>query len=254
MKVRKLLIIVPVLLCCFVHLQAQVTLSTTSHQVERGDIFAVDVKAKGFAGLISMQYTIKWDSTVLRLLSIGDYKLEYLDDDKFGAFSDALTFAWIDQSTMGINMDDDATLYTIQFEAITDAGSTIFEFTDSPTAIEIVDSNSELVELIGEGGTIQVGEMTSVEQLATYGMHLHQNDPNPFRNETSIKLDVNDAFEGEFAVFDQSGKKIYSDYKTFTSGTHVIKLQSDLFPAAGVYYYQLLTENITRTKRMLFVR
>lgn len=253
MKVRKLLIL-PLLLCFFLHTQAQVTLSTSSHQVERGDIFSVDVNATGFDGLISMQYSIKWDSTVLRLISVGDYELEYLDENKFGAFANALTFAWIDQSTMGISMDDDSKLYCMRFEAIATQGNTTFEFTNSPTAIEVVNSNSEIVDFEAEGGTVQVGEMTGIEQLEAYGMYLHQNDPNPFRNHTSVMLEVNDAFEGEFAVFDQSGKKIYSDYKTFSSGTHSIKLQSDLFPAPGVYYYQLLTEHFTRTKRMLFVR
>lgn len=253
MKVRKLLI-VPVLLCCLLSAHAQITLSASSHQVERGDIFLVDVKATGFDNLISMQYTVRWDSTVLRLISVGDYSLEYLDDDKFGAFSDALTFAWIDQSTMGVSVEDETTIYTIRFEAIAQQGLTDLDFTGTPTAIEAVNSNGEIVEFIAESGMVQVGEMTSVEHLEAYGMYLHQNDPNPFSDQTTVNIEVSDALTGEFAVFDQTGKKIYTEYRTFNRGTSNIDLDRDLFPAPGVYYYQLQTEDFVRTKRMIFVR
>ncbi|MEM9990591.1 MAG: T9SS type A sorting domain-containing protein [Bacteroidota bacterium] len=250
---RKLLIL-PIFLCYLLSAQAQITLSTSSHQVERGDIFLVDVKAAGLNDLISMQYTVKWDSTLLRLISVGDYSLEYLDDDKFGAFSNALTLAWIDQTTTGISVEDGTTLYTIRFEAIADEGKTNLEFASAPTAIEAVNNAGELLEFNSDAGIVQIGEMTSVEALAQYGMYMHQNDPNPFRDYTNINIEANDALSGEFAILDQTGKKIYSVYKHLSRGNNLIRLEREIFPAPGIYYYQLQTADFTRTNRMIFLR
>ncbi|MFC2117929.1 T9SS type A sorting domain-containing protein [Bacteroidota bacterium] len=80
---------------------------------------------------------------------------------------------------------------------------------------------------------------------------LNQNYPNPFTSNTEISYEITSSSDISLEIFDITGKKVMSvDEGYKTAGTYIIKLNADDLNA-GVYYYKLIGDNYTSTKKMI---
>ncbi|MEP7145712.1 MAG: T9SS type A sorting domain-containing protein [bacterium] len=97
-----------------------------------------------------------------------------------------------------------------------------------------------------------VGISTDIEIPAYY--ELSQNYPNPFNPTTSINYSLLNQSNVSISVFDAMGKLI----TTMNNGLQTPGSHSVIFNAAnlssGVYYYKLVTDNFTDTKKMLLIK
>lgn len=100
--------------------------------LEIGADSCFDVTFGNFEDIISIQFGLRWDFTVLRLNSIEnlntDLNLNALNVVQAGPGQ--INMVWIDNSTMGIDRPDDEILFTMCFTAIGEVGTfTGFELT-----------------------------------------------------------------------------------------------------------------------------
>lgn len=121
----------------------------------------VSVTARDFNGIVSMQYSMKWDKEVLKFRRVDGFNLPGLGANNFGTqLADKegiLTYSWFDANIKGISRPDGAELYTVCFEVIGEAGSkSTIQFTDVPTVKEISNSSSQFLALDGTPGTVEV--------------------------------------------------------------------------------------------------
>jgi hypothetical protein len=102
------------------------------------------------------------------------------------------------------------------------------------------------------GDTVLVGIEKSTPRELSYG--LSQNYPNPFNPTTIIKYAVPRSAEVQIKVYDVLGTKIktlLNEHKQ--AGTYEVEFDAKNLPS-GVYFYRLISENYSETKKMLLLR
>ncbi len=122
------------------------TITASDETAASGTELCVDVSVELFDCVVSAQYSMHFDPTVLEYNTINNFGLPDMNlGGNFGtqnAGSGTLTFSWIDPSTNGVTVPDGTVIYTVCFTAIGSAGQTSpFSFNGNPTIIEITDCN-----------------------------------------------------------------------------------------------------------------
>jgi hypothetical protein len=101
------------------------------------------------------------------------------------------------------------------------------------------------------GNPIGIANINS-EIPASYS--LSQNFPNPFNPTTNIRYDLPKNGFVKLVVFDMLGREIETLVNEQQSaGTYEANWNASQFPS-GVYFYKLITDNFTETKKMLMVK
>jgi len=105
------------------------------------------------------------------------------------------------------------------------------------------------------GGTSSVNNV-SIKVPAKYS--LSQNYPNPFNPSTKIKFDVASVKQASLLVtlkvFDVMGREVQTLVnERLNPGTYETTFDGSMLPS-GVYFYKLITEGFTETKRMTLIK
>lgn len=79
-------------------------------------------------------------------------------------------------------------------------------------------------------------DSTGIGNVASNGMTLEQNQPNPYKYSTAIEFSIPTAGDVRFFVMDEVGRLVYQKEAFFNDGTHTIVLTNEL-PASGTYLY-----------------
>ncbi|MEO1260854.1 MAG: cohesin domain-containing protein [Bacteroidota bacterium] len=131
-----------------------------SAQATGGEEVCVPVTVAQFIGIVSMQYTMTFDPTVLKFKTIRNFGLPGMTIDNFGARAadkGILAYSWFDADVQGISMPDGTKLYDVCFETIGESGtSSTVEFADAPVVIEISNSASQFLGIDGTNGRVSI--------------------------------------------------------------------------------------------------
>jgi len=83
---------------------------------------------------------------------------------------------------------------------------------------------------------------------------LLQNYPNPFNPTTNIKYQIISNSFITIKIFDILGKEIAAlVYEKQKPGTYEVSWNASAYPS-GVYYYRLITDNYSETKKMILIK
>ncbi len=110
--------------------------------------------------LLAIQYTISWDPAILTLDTVQNLTLPGLNPDKNFGMSlrsqGKLTFSWISEDLItGLALKPGDTFYELCFTALKEGVSKV-DFTQTPTLIELIDIEENLLNLYRQPGTITV--------------------------------------------------------------------------------------------------
>jgi len=140
--------------------QSAVTLSAGRGSGASGTTVCVQVSASGFRKIISMQYSMKWDTQVLEFTGVKDFRLPFLTQDNFGlgkSKSGQLTFAWIDNNLKGITLPDGSPIFQLCFRLKGKSGSAgAISFSPQPTPYEVANVYEQLLQFVGVKGEVRV--------------------------------------------------------------------------------------------------
>ena len=130
--------------------------------IEMGTAFCVPVVVSDFDGIASLQFSLKWDPTVIEFTGLGStFGLPDLNANGFNigqAANGELGVAWFDQAAQGITLEDGTALFEVCFNAIgSDGASTSIEFSDVPTVREAANANNT-IDFTQTNGTVTIGE------------------------------------------------------------------------------------------------
>ena len=173
----------------------------------------------------------------------------YITQDKLDAWVDANGYAvaedgcWGDDITWStfpnnpqINCDPNMpTSLTVTFVATDGCGnkaSMDATFTALPT-------------MGGMGGTN--------DDVAEDNLHLFQNQPNPFEDETSISFFLPKGGEATLSIYDVSGKLLKEIRGDYSQGMNVEEINRSELQGAGLLYYKLSTDTESATRRMILL-
>lgn len=87
------------------------------------------------------------------------------------------------------------------------------------------------------------------EQLSSKNFNL-QNVPNPFKQVTTIKFNVQDEAPYLFTVYNVLGKEVFSESRKTRIGENTISFNGSALNE-GVYFYTITYKNYSETKRMI---
>ena len=100
------------------------------------------------------------------------------------------------------------------------------------------------------GGTVKVDD-SDINPM-TY--HLGQNYPNPFNPESIIEFSIPVSEFVIVSIYDLKGRLVkHLNRGYLDKGIHKIVV-NDVGLKSGIYYYQIKTENFTRTRKMTFLK
>lgn len=122
------------LMICSIEGAAQDTLCINPIQTTVGDQIQVDITIGNFVEIISLQYSITFNSNALAVESVGNFHPDLnLSENNFGleldpgAPSGYTTFSWFDGSGVsGVTLDNDEVIYTLFFTVISGENSEVF--------------------------------------------------------------------------------------------------------------------------------
>ncbi len=110
-----------------------------------GDELCVDVLVYNFDCVVSAQYSMHFDPTVLEYTSVQNLNLPGLVASQFGvnnAGNGVITFSWLDPDVVGVTVPDSTLIYSVCFNVIGSLGETSpFTFDGNPTQLEVTDCN-----------------------------------------------------------------------------------------------------------------
>ena len=132
-----------------------------------GNSVCLEVTALNFTNIVGMQFSINYNPSKLTYESVGNFGLDGLSENVMGlpgmgTQPGTITVAWTDPTLGGISVPDNSVLFEVCFTADLASGSTPVEFSDTPTAIQILDSDVNLVPADLVNGSVSIGDPNSV--------------------------------------------------------------------------------------------
>ena len=158
------LLIMSVIMLFSLGIQAQTLhLQLPDTTVNTGETVVIPIIASDFDEIVSMQFSINWDPSVLTYLSFQLADLQFVAIGDTEASSGILRFSWFDILGMGLTMEDGSVILLLEFEVIGEEGDfTHVSITDEPIEIQIFQATDtigvfEEIELVQDSALVSVG-------------------------------------------------------------------------------------------------
>ena len=128
----------------------------------------VPIKVSDFSDVGAMQFTLRWDSTVLNFKNLGDFdhsadpsELFFFSATNFntdGVANGTLLCLYEQLFATDAVLEDNVTIFSITFDVIGGDGiSTVVGFSDDPTPRKLASFLVQSPDFISQDGTIQIG-------------------------------------------------------------------------------------------------
>jgi uncharacterized protein (TIGR03790 family) len=107
---------------------------------------------------------------------------------------------------------------------------------------------------IDQNGKIEYSNSIEVNIAIPTQAALHQNFPNPFNPSTAISFTLPTSGNTRLSIYDITGKEIaVLVHGELASGKHTFQFNADKL-SSGSYFYTLLANNFSETKKMILIR
>ena len=211
--------------------------------VKAGNTYAVSFLAKDFADVYGFQYTMSLAGA--KFVSVESGALN-VNENNFGLRNDGLVVS-VDLAN-GLSLANDAVLFTITVEALTNANlSNIMSINSTAIAAEAYVGRD--LEILGS----EVVFRTNEGDVADASFVLYQNEPNPFNGETMIGFEIPTSGDATLTVYDVTGKILYTKVDGYAKGYNVVTVNRNDLPTVGVVYYKLENGDNVATKKMIIL-
>ncbi len=220
----------------------------TDQGFKAGELVAIPFKASDFTNRRAYQMTINFDPTVFELADMKGGKLE-LTEDNFGTahLSDGfLTTLWVSRDPL--TLSDDEVLFTVTFRALrgSNALSKVLHVGSEVTRAEAYDLNGNTMKVDFEF-------VQPLNGLNETDFTLYQNQPNPFREGTSIGFRLPEAGRASLRVYNAAGQLVKLVVGNFDQGYNEVRFQQSDLGTPGVYWYELETPTHSDRKKMILI-
>ena len=235
-------------------LKAQPSFFVPDQVVDPGVFVNADVKVSSFSDIIGIQFSVAWDTTVLRYIGLQNFAMDITELDNFGtnnASNGAIGFYWFDNAVAGVSLDDSTNLFSIKFEAIgTYNDSTFISFTDFPTEIEISDTSLSAINANFIEGKILIDQMVATQNNVPDWVRVENAYPNPFNEFTQIHLRVDKSIDTQLFIYNNQGQLVFNTKQHLTTGNHTFTLERNNFPGPGTYFLKMLSRDFLITQKL----
>lgn len=244
----------------FLQAQSLTTIIAPTASVQPSSIYKADIKVVHFKKIVGVQFTINWDSTVLRFRGVNNFILAANPQvESFGinkTSTGKLAFQWYDEALAGRSLNDSTTLFSISFDVIGIPNTiTPLSFTDDIALREVADSSLNAINAKYQDGSVQI--------VATTGTHAYNSAPqlvevmdsypNPFHDHTQVQVNLKQTTQVRIMIQNIQGQTVYEEQRLLASGANTLKLTKEMFPAAGTYQYVIFAPDFIITQKLIFL-
>ncbi|RPI17459.1 MAG: T9SS C-terminal target domain-containing protein [Ignavibacteriae bacterium] len=126
-------------------------------------------------------------------------------------------------------------------------------------AISVLNSNENIIYAVGDNGIMLKTDNggIGIQKISTEipnKFSLSQNYPNPFNPKTIINFQLPMSNYVKLYIYDALGREIGTLVnEQLKAGTYQVDWQADSY-ASGVYYYKLITDGFSETKKMILIK
>lgn len=221
--------------------KSQLVLSTDNVSFDLGQTVTIPVKVADLANISGMQFTLDFNSDLLSLVGINPGALN-VNDSNFGLndiHNGLLGVSW--NTGKAMKLDANATLFTVTF--MTREKGNISD------AIQI---NSNIIRSEAYDANDEVMNVTWRVNNSKEGFELYQNNPNPFKQVTTIDFNLPEDMTAQFIINDVTGKVIKTLSIQGNKGHNKVEFNHDNLPA-GILYYTIQAGDFVATKKMIVI-
>jgi hypothetical protein len=137
----------------------------------------------------------------------------------------------------------------LKFMNITNNQLFTFDFSKQPDSIKFDPDNKIILKEV----TTTIG-ISKIDSDVPTRFSLKQNYPNPFNPATNIKFDLPKTSFVSIKIYDVSGREVETIVnEKLQAGKYETRWNGSSY-SSGVYFYKLMTEGFTETKRMLMIK
>jgi hypothetical protein len=218
-----------------------VNLTIAERAVEAGETVAIPVTAANFNEIFGYQFTMNLNGASFVGVESGAIEM---NANNVGVLSnDVVTMSFASNEAVSAKGDD--VLFTM-----------IVKANKAGNVSEMMTLNSDVTAAESYVGTdMTVGKLSLNVRTADVAeaIELFQNEPNPFKGQTTVSFYMPSAAKASLSVYDVTGKLV-----TVRDIDAVKGYNSEIFTTAqlgtsGVLYYTLVSGDFTATKKMIIV-
>ncbi len=220
---------------------SQLLLSTDNVSFDMGQTITVPVKVADIASISGMQFTLGFNTDIVSLVGINPGTLN-VNDSNFGLSNiqnGLINVSW--NTGTPLKLDVNATLFTITFVT-----------KDRGNVTNMIQVNSEGIHAEAYDANDDIMNIAWRVNDAKIGFELYQNNPNPFKQTTTISFNLPDAMPAHLTISDITGKTIKSWSVQGTKGMNVVEFNQSNLPS-GVLYYSIQAGEFVATKKMIVI-
>jgi len=217
----------------------RVVLAVNEAEVEAGEAIAIPVTAEQYNNVAGFQYTMQLNGAEYVGIESGAIEMNASNVGNLGNGVVTMSYA----STEPVSVSEGEVLFTIRAKAA-----------KAMKVSEMMTLNSAVTAAESYNGNLEVGGVSlAVRTAPVASIELYQNEPNPFKGETTVSFMMPEAGVAKLSVYDMTGRQIVVRTIDAVKG-----LNSEVFTKAqlgvsGVLYYTLESGDYTATKKMIIV-
>ncbi|MEM9917852.1 MAG: T9SS type A sorting domain-containing protein [Bacteroidota bacterium] len=216
--------------------------------LEAGELYTVNFKANGLSEIEAYQFTLDFDETSIEIVEVLP-QLTNMDQSNFGMnrlSEGVLTTSW-NAPFNGARLSNTNEAFQLTLRAKRNLKlSEALTINSTYTAAEAYQLNEQK-----EVQHLDVSLKVLGTQSGVASLELHQNIPNPFKNETMIGFVLPEAGDASLSIFDVNGKLLQRIERTFDAGYNQVNINASSLNVNGLLYYSLETAEATLTRKMI---
>ena len=140
---------------------------------QQGANICIPISVDGFEDIVSLQYSMAWDPTVLTYTGVQNFDLDGLMAANFNSsMAGSLGLTWVDPNVSGITRANGTVIYEVCFDVNPNAAAnsmTSVAFTDSPVSIEIINGANQMVPTSNTASTFTITEAPNTTAVSGAG-------------------------------------------------------------------------------------
>ena len=214
-----------------------VRLSVDDVYLEAGTEYEIPFNLLSEKNIMSYQFSLDFDNESLEFVKLmadddlieNDFNLENIENGQ-------LATAHIGKVL------DGAPIFMIQFKAkVSGFLSQMLDISDAITPSKAFDDELNPMKL----------ELIYQPSNSRNTLILFQNEPNPFRDMTTIKFELQNEEKISLTIYSSEGQVVAQKEKIYPSGLHQEVFLENIFMQKGIYFYRIETADHVYVKKMI---
>lgn len=218
--------------------------SVEDKKFEAGKLYRFEVRAGEDMDIAGTQFGLEFNAGLLEFSGVrpGALDLKSQHYNAADASNGRILFSY--DIAQGINVKADDVLFTVEFRTLAAGSTASVSLLDEGIKPELYDKDASVKPLalqFRDKGTPAARNI------------LYQNQPNPFKDQTSISFELANASDVIFRVMDITGKAVIIQRGKFDKGYNTITISNSMLSNSGVYYYQIEAGTFSDTRKMILI-